>query len=205
MNNTQWDSSKGIPAHQVKRVNWLKLALIGLALSVISVALSVVLIHVIRAHFTLPKNQFIGYLSVFAIILVLNLSFIPIPFVITVLIAAATAWNPLLVALAGSVGSCMGEMSGYYAGVIGKKIAIPDDLSGYRRMKTWIDKYGFWAIAFISFQPLLPVEVAGIISGAARMPVRKFLPALILGKFPKYVILVYAGLGIIHFVPFLKL
>jgi uncharacterized membrane protein YdjX (TVP38/TMEM64 family) len=88
---------------------------------------------------------------------------------------------------------------------LGNKIAIPDDLNGYRLMKRWIDKYGFWAIAFISFQPLLPIEVAGIISGAARMPVRKFLPALILGKVPKYIILVYAGLGIIHFIPFLKI
>ena len=200
--STKEDSSKGIPA---QRIHWLRLALIGLAVAAISVVFSVVLIHVIRAHFTLPKNPFVGYLSVFAIVLVLNLSFIPIPFVITIMIAAAAAWNPLLVALVGSLGSCFGEMSGYYAGVLGNKIAIPDDLNGYRLMKRWIDKYGFWAIAFISFQPLLPIEVAGIISGAARMPVRKFLPALILGKVPKYIILVYAGLGIIHFIPFLKI
>jgi uncharacterized membrane protein YdjX (TVP38/TMEM64 family) len=37
------------------------------------------------------------------------------------------------------------------------------------------------------------------------MPVRKFLPALILGKIPKYIIIVYAGLGVIRFIPFLKL
>jgi uncharacterized membrane protein YdjX (TVP38/TMEM64 family) len=96
-------------------------------------------------------------------------------------------------------------MSGYYTGILGKKIAIPDNLSGYKLMKKWIAKYGFWAIAFLSLQPILPIEVAGIIAGAARMPVRKFLPALILGKIPKYVIIVYAGLGVIRFIPFLKL
>ena len=201
MTFTREDSSKQTAP---RRVNWLKLALIILAVGILSVAISAILIHVLKAHFTLPKNPWLVYLSVFSIILVFNLSFIPIPLVISILIAAATVWNPLLVAVVGSVGACFGEMSGYYAGVLGKKIAVPDDLIGYKRMKSWIDKYGFWAIAFISFQPLLPIEVAGIISGASKMPVRKFLPALIIGKIPKYIILVYAGLGIIHFVPFLR-
>ena len=187
-----------------RRVDWLKLSLIVVAFLILGLVLSGVLIYFVRLHFTLPKTQWIGYLSIFAIVLVMNLSFIPLPFVIAILISAAAVWNPLLVALVCSLGACIGEMSGYYAGIIGKKVAIPDNLSGYQLMKRWIDKYGFWAIVFISFQPILPIEVAGIISGAARMPVRKFLPALLLGKIPKYTILMYAGLGIIHFVPFLK-
>ena len=199
--NSQDDSSKGKPA---RRVEWLKLTLIIVAVTVLGVVISAVLIHVLKTHFTLPKTLWLGYLSIFAIAIVLNLSFIPMPFLIPIMIAAAAIWSPLLVALSGSLGACVGEMNGYYAGFFGKKIAIFDDLSGYRTMKNWIDKYGFWAIAFISFQPILPIEVAGIISGVSRMPVRKFLPALILGKIPKYVIIVYAGLGIINFVPFLK-
>lgn len=187
-----------------RRVDWLKLSLIVVAFLILGLVLSGVLIYFVRPHFTIPKTQWIGYLSIFAIVLVMNLSFIPLPFVIAILISAAAVWNPLLVALVCSLGACIGEMSGYYAGIIGKKVAIPDNLSGYQLMKRWIDKYGFWAIVLISFQPILPIEVAGIISGAARMPVRKFLPALVLGKIPKYIILMYAGLGIIHFVPFLK-
>jgi membrane protein YqaA with SNARE-associated domain len=187
-----------------RRVDWLKLSLIVVAFAILGLVLSGVLIYFLRPHFTLPKTQWIGYLSIFAIVLVMNLSFIPLPFVISILISAAAVWNPWLVALVCSLGACIGEMSGYYAGILGKKIAIPDNLSGYRLMKRWIDKYGFWAIVLISFQPLLPIEVAGIISGAARMPVHKFLPALLLGKIPKYIILMYSGLGIIHFIPFLK-
>jgi uncharacterized membrane protein YdjX (TVP38/TMEM64 family) len=202
MANAQAESTKEIPK---RRVQWLKLLLIAIAVTILSVVVSVILIHVIKAHFTLPKTQWIGYLSIFAIILVMNLSFIPIPLVISIMIAAAAVWNPLLVILSSSVGACIGEMSGYYTGILGKKIAIPDNLSGYKLMKKWIDKYGFWAIAFLSLQPILPIEVAGIIAGAARMPVRKFLPALILGKIPKYVIIVYAGLGVIRYILFLKL
>jgi uncharacterized membrane protein YdjX (TVP38/TMEM64 family) len=95
-------------------------------------------------------------------------------------------------------------MSGYYAGVLGKKVALANETKGYQLMKKWIDKYGFWAIAFLSFQPVLPIEIGGIIAGAAKMPVAKFLPALWVGKFPKYLILIYAGLGLIRFLPFLK-
>lgn len=202
MANAQVESTKEIPT---RKVQWLKLLLIAAAVTIFSVVFSIILIHIIRTHFTLPKTQWIGYLSIFAIILVMNLSFIPIPLVISIMIAAAAVWNPLLVILVSSAGACVGEMSGYYTGLLGKKIAIPDNLSGYKLMKKWIDRYGFWAIAFLSLQPILPIEVAGIIAGAARMPVRKFLPALILGKIPKYIIIVYAGLGVIRFIPFLKL
>ena len=200
--NGQNGSSKAIT---VRRVHWLKLVLIVVAGAILGVVFSALLIHIIKAHFTLPKSQWIGFLSLFGVVLVMNLSFIPIPFVISIMIAAAAIWNPLVVVLISAAGACIGEMSGYYIGYFGKKVAIPDGLNGYKLMKGWIDKFGFWAIAFISFQPILPIEVAGIIAGAARMPVRKFLPALIVGKIPKYVILVYAGLGLIHFIPFLRL
>ena len=33
------------------------------------------------------------------------------------------------------------------------------------------------------------------------MPMRKFLPALFAGKFPKYILMAYAGIGLIHFLP----
>jgi len=32
-------------------------------------------------------------------------------------------------------------------------------------MKKWIDKYGFWAIAFLSFQPVLPIELGDYCRG----------------------------------------
>lgn len=152
------------------------------------------------------QNQhvaWIAYLAILAIAFLVNLSFVPLPFAVPVMVAAATRWDPLLVALAGSIGASLGEMNGYYAGWLGKKIAIPDNLTGYAMMRRWIERWGFWAVCLLSFQPILPIEIGGFIAGAARMPIRRFLPALWLGKYPKYIILVYAGLGIIRFVPFI--
>jgi uncharacterized membrane protein YdjX (TVP38/TMEM64 family) len=119
----------------VRQVQWLKLVVIVVAGAILGVVLSVVLIHIIKAHFTLPKSQWIGFLSLFAIVLVMNLSFIPIPFVISIMIAAAAIWNPLVVVLISAAGACIEEMSGYYIGYFGKKVAIPDDLNGYKLMK----------------------------------------------------------------------
>jgi membrane protein YqaA with SNARE-associated domain len=120
------------------------------------------------------------------------------------MLAAAGQFNPILVALVCSLGACIGEMNGYYAGLLGKKIAFAGETKGYLLMKKWIDRWGFWAIVFLSLQPILPIEVGGIIAGATKMPVSKFFPALCLGKFPKYLILIYGGLGVISLFSFLK-
>jgi uncharacterized membrane protein YdjX (TVP38/TMEM64 family) len=55
-----------------------------------------------------------------------------------------------------------------------------------------------WAITFLAFQPVIPFDLGGLIAGTARMPLRKFLLGLFLGKFPKYLILAYAGVDLIH-------
>jgi len=72
-----------------------------------------------------------------------NLSVIvSIPFAASIMIAAATKWNPLLIALFGSIGGSIGELSGYYAGYLGKKIAIRGEVIGYGRVEHWIHHCG---------------------------------------------------------------
>jgi membrane protein YqaA with SNARE-associated domain len=118
------------------------------------------------------------------------------------MIAIATKWNPVMVALAASVGGMLGELSGYYAGYLGKKIAIDEHAIGYKRVAGWMHRYGLWAILFLAFQPVIPFDLGGLIAGGARMPLWKFLPALWAGKFLKYITVCYSGLGLIRFLPF---
>jgi membrane protein DedA with SNARE-associated domain len=63
---------------------------------------------------------------------VVNLSVVPLPIAVPIVVVAGKYWNPVLVALFGSLGACLGELSGYYFGRIGKKIAIPDDAHFYQ-------------------------------------------------------------------------
>jgi membrane protein DedA with SNARE-associated domain len=200
MNETSEPKNQNPPA----KIHWMKLALTIIAVFALSVLLYWILKRFVEPHISLSHVVWAAYLTLFGITLLINLSFIPLPLAVSLMIAAAGQYNPVMIALVCSVGACVGEMSGYYVGLLGKKVALANEGRGYQLMKRWIDKHGFWAIAFLSFQPVLPIEVGGIIAGAAKMPVAKFLPALWVGKFPKYIILIYAGLGLIRFLPFLK-
>ncbi|MGP8078966.1 MAG: YqaA family protein [Dehalococcoidales bacterium] len=200
MNETPDSKNQNRPV----KIHWVKLVITVIVVFALSVLLYWLLKHFIEPRFSLSNIVWIAYSALFGITFLINLSFIPLPFAVSLMIAAAAKYNPVMIALVCSVGACLGEMSGYYVGLLGKKVALANETRGYQIVRKWIDKYGFWAIVFISFQPVLPVEVGGIVAGAAKMPVAKFLPALWTGKFPKYIILIYAGLGIIHFLPFLK-
>jgi len=193
--------------HQVKKgeqVHWLRLAislavLIGLSFGLMW------LLQEVTTLFHLPLDRFawLAYLNVFISTLVCNLTVIaPVPIATSIMIAAASRWNPVMVALAASMGGTLGELSGYYAGYLGKRIAVNEHVAGYHRVAGWMNHYGIWAISFLAFQPVIPFDIAGLVAGAAKMPMYKFLPALWAGKFPKYIVLCYSGIGLLHFLPF---
>ncbi len=186
---------------QNRAVRWVKLALTFLAFLVVSIGLGY-LIQYLFANFKIPLDAptWIALLIIFAILLLVNLSvLVPLPFGISIMIVAAAHWNPILVAFAGSLGASLGEFSSYFFGYLGKRIAIDENTPSYKTVQRWIRRWGMWAIAFLSFQPVIPFEIGGFIAGIARMPVRQFLPAIWIGKFPKYIILIYLGSTVFHF------
>jgi uncharacterized membrane protein YdjX (TVP38/TMEM64 family) len=193
--------------HEMKKgeqVHWLRLAMSLVVLIGLSFGLMWLLQEVATLfHLPLDKFAWLAYLNVFISTLVCNLTVIvPVPIATSIMIAAASRWNPVMVALAASIGGTLGELSGYYAGYLGKRIAVNEHVAGYNRVAGWMNRYGIWAILFLAFQPVIPFDIAGLVAGAARVPMYKFLPALWAGKFPKYIVLCYSGIGLIHFLPF---
>jgi membrane protein YqaA with SNARE-associated domain len=184
-----------------KSVSWQRLVIIVVSAVVISVGLAY-LFQTFLAQVQPVLNRFawLAYAGVFVVQLLSNLTIIaPVPIALAITVSIATQWNPLLVALFASLGGTLGELSGYFAGYIAEKAAINESAAGFNRIRGWMNRYGPWTIAFLAFQPVLPFDIGGIIAGAARMPLWKFLPALWLGKFPKYLLLTYFGVGVIHF------
>jgi membrane protein YqaA with SNARE-associated domain len=184
------------------RINWPRLILFFIVVIAISLGLAY-LFQFLMKKFDLPLFSFslLAYLIVFSTSLLFNLTvLVPVPFAAMIMVAAAQCWNPLIIALFASLGGTIGELSGYYAGYLEKKLAIPDSLLGYKRVKGWIDKYGAWAIAFVALQPVIPFDIGGLIAGIAKMPLYKFLPALFAGKFPKYIIICYSAIGVLNFI-----
>ncbi|MCL2140768.1 MAG: VTT domain-containing protein [Dehalococcoidia bacterium] len=150
----------------------------------------------------IDNYAFLAYFIVFAVTLIANLTVIaPVPVAIPVCLAVAQCWNPALTAFAAALGGTIGEISGYFAGYAGRKIAFSDDFISMNRIEQWIHRWGAWAIAFLAFQPIIPFDIGGMAAGAAHMPMSKFLPALFAGKYPKYLFIVYTGVGLINIFP----
>jgi membrane protein YqaA with SNARE-associated domain len=203
---TTMRDAKDLLTRRGSQIHWVRLLIALVGFLIVSFVIAFLLNHLVRwSHLPIYDFELLAYLTVFATALISNMTIImPVPFAVSIMIASATKWNPFLIALAAAAGGTLGELSGYYAGYLGKKIAIPDSIFGYHRIEGWINRYGFWAISFLAVQPVVPFDIGGIVAGVARMPLHKFIPALFLGKFPKYVILVLAGIGIISKLPFLS-
>lgn len=189
-----------ISRKDTKTVRWLKFGVAIALFLIVSIGLGY-LFRMLLSNYHIPTDISPGYamLIIFGILVVVNLSVLPIPFGVSIMLTASSYWNPVLIALVGSLGASLGEFSGYLFGYLGKRIAINDDTPGYQMVQRWIRRYGMWAIAFLSFQPVIPVEIGGFVAGAARMPVLQFLPALWIGKFPKYLILLFFGNAALHY------
>ena len=189
---------------QSNQINWLWLVISLIGLIGLSFGLAYLLQDLgTRFHPPLDELAWLAYLSVFGTTLVCNFTIIaPVPVATAIMIAAATKWTPVMVALAASIGGTLGELSGYYAGYLSKRVAIAEHVAGYNRVADWMERYGLWAIFFLAFQPIIPFDIGGLVAGGARMPLQKFLPALWAGKLIKYIILCYSGIGLIQFLPF---
>jgi len=176
---------------KLKQKRWLKLALYF----VILVGFSFGLFYLFE-YLGLLKEEIAptAYLAVFGLS-VLNSALIgiPVPFALVMMIKVASEGNFILTVLIGSVGGTLGELAAYYAGYLGKRIIQIETAPGYERLAGWMNKHGPWGIFLISFQPILPVDIAGFLAGVAKLPVWRFLLPCLAGKFPKYFLLCYIG------------
>ena len=188
------------------KIIWFRYVILFLILIALSIAL-IYLLQYLVDKLNLPLDRFapLTYLIVFSIQLISNLALFPTgpPVATSIMIVAATYWNPLLIALFASIGGCIGELSGYYVGYLGRKIPLIQGTRFYDMVNRWMKRYGFWAITILAFQPFIPFDIGGIIAGTSKMPMRKFIPALWIGKFPKYIIICYLGIELVDILPFI--
>ena len=144
----------------------------------------------------LSNLQNLGYLGVFAANLIGSATILlPIPAFATTIVAG-TILNPILAGIFSAAGSTIGELTGYYAGVGGEDIIKKD--KNIIKVEKWMDKYGLWVVFVLAAIPNPLFDIAGIISGASGIPVRKYLIAVLGGKLIKFILLAYLGLGILN-------
>lgn len=159
---------------------------------VIAITVYIILLPEDRAE----KLSSYGYLGIFIISILANATIIiPAPGFLIVM-GMAAKFNPLIVASLAGLGATIGELSGYLAGFSGQGI-IENQLR-YDQVVKWMEKNGPLTITILAFIPNPLFDVAGMIAGAFRMPVLKFMFFALIGKVLKMVLFAYAGAGLIN-------
>jgi uncharacterized membrane protein YdjX (TVP38/TMEM64 family) len=193
-----------IAVEKMKRRKWLSMAGYIVLLIALSVGLAYLPQYLLaRLGISVEEFATTAYLVVFGVTLICNASIlIPVAVHISIMMAAASIWNPILIAFIASIAGTLGEISGYYAGYLGKKVIVTETTPGYNKLVAWMKRYGLLAIFLLSLQPILPFDIAGITAGASKLPLWKFLLPCWAGKFPKYILFCYFGFGLLSLSPF---
>ena len=135
-----------------------------------------------------------GYFGVFLISFIGALSiFFPIPYTLVIYaLGASSSLNIHLLALTSSLGSAMGEVSGYLLGYFGRRVVSEERKKKMDYMMKIFNRYGAVAVFLFALTPL-PDDLIFIPLGIARYKfVRAFVPCF-LGKLLMSYILAYSG------------
>ena len=162
------------------------------------------LLEYLMTYFNISGERLapVAYLIVFGVTLAANAAiFVPVVLHISIMLWAIESCNCnlVLVVLVASVAGTLGEITGYYAGYLGKRIVIAESTPGYDRFVGWMQRYGPWGIFLVSLQPL--TDIAGLLAGASKLPMWKFLLPCWPAKIIKYFVICYFGGGILDLLP----
>lgn len=136
-----------------------------------------------------------GYPGIFLISMLSNATLIlPVPGVLFTS-AMGAVFNPGWVALAAGSGAALGELSGYMAGFGGQ--GIIENRKWYDKVTVWIKKYGDVTIFVLALIPNPLFDIGGMVAGALRMPVWRFLFWCWLGKVGKMAAFALGGASLL--------
>ena len=132
-----------------------------------------------------------GYVGVFLLSVLTNATiFVPAPSWVIPIIAGASM-NPLVVGLLVGTGESLGELTGFIAGASGR--VIVQDRERFGRLSELANRHGLALFTVLGFIPNPLFDLAGIMAGALKIPVHKFLAAIWIGKAARALLLAYGG------------
>ncbi len=181
-----------------KKRNW-KLILLRIFLLLLVIGLSIVL-FIFRDQ--VGKLQYLGYPGIFLAEILANATIIlPVPGILLASIFGST-FNPIWVAVAAGSGAALGELTGYMAGISGQ--GVIENRKWYDRFERWMKKHGDLTILVMAIIPNPLFDMAGMVAGALRMPLWRFLLWCTIGKIIKMLIFAYFGSYIASLIPWFK-
>jgi len=174
--------------------------LFQIAVFVLIIALSVAIFFFARSRLDLGKFLVYGYLGIFLISLSCVTILFPLPWE-AVVIAAGATMDPLLVGLVAATGATIGELSSYLVGYLGKRIIVDKYSEKYTKAESWMKRYGGFAVFLFALLPIFLFDLIGIVAGASRFPLWKFIIACFVGRLIRCLLEAYLGHGVFSFLP----
>ena len=139
-----------------------------------------------------------GYVGAFIVSLVASATIVlPAPG-LAIIIAMSPSLNPVLLGVVAGVGSAFGELTGYAAGAGGSFLIPPARQAQFERVRHLTSRYGALILGILAALPFPLFDFAGIVAGALRMRVGRFLLAVGIGKSIKYIILIMLSATSLH-------
>jgi len=132
----------------------------------------------------------VGYTSIWFLAFIgAALLFAPVGALAAVCVAATPAvdLNPLLLGIIAGSAEAVGELTGYLAGMSGKRVF--DRNRFYLRFKNLFSRYGGLILFCGSMIPNPLFDIMGVAAGSILYPVRKFLLLVFIGKTIKFTLL----------------
>ncbi len=169
-------------SNKTKQRFWMFLSVVGIS----------ILTYVMRDQ----ANDLVyyGYPGIFALSILANATVVlPAPGLLAVF-AFSSVLSPFWVAITAGVGATIGELSGYVAGYSGQGIA--ENHPRYNQLVSWMQTNRSTALSIIFALAVIPTplfDVAGVISGALKIPVWQFIAAALPGKIIKMLLVSYSG------------
>ncbi|NTW08535.1 MAG: VTT domain-containing protein [Anaerolineaceae bacterium] len=165
--------------------------------------LSLVLVLVISVFLFVNRDelkdiQVYGYPGIVVLSFLANATLIlPVPGILITSLMG-TVFNPFWVGIAAGTGAALGEITGYMAGFSGQ--AVIENRKWYDRITLWMKKYGDITIFFLALIPNPFFDAGGIIAGALKMPLWRFLLWCWLGKVIKMIGFALAGAEVMRWI-----
>jgi membrane protein YqaA with SNARE-associated domain len=141
----------------------------------------------------IAKLESYGYLGIFIISILGSATIvIPAPTILATFIGGGI-FNPFLVGIVSAFGATIGELTGYIAGSSGRAIINKEEK--LLKVEGWMKKYGLWTVFVLAVVPNPLFDLAGMVSGAGKIPVWKFLLVTLAGKTIKFLVIAFIGAG----------
>jgi membrane protein YqaA with SNARE-associated domain len=160
------------------------------ALQIILAIVIIGLVFYFSDHISQLKEY--GYLGAFVISALSSATiFLPAPGW-AVIAMMGRYMDPYLLGFVAGIGSALGELTGYVAGE-GARDILNSRIKESKDIQALVAKYGPFGIFFLAFIPNPLFDVAGIVSGALRIPWWQFLLACAAGRVLRYILLAMLG------------